>query len=215
MIEIMNTLEKEINTTGASRELESNLKIDKNKREYSTLFTVYINSVPIKVTSDLSEAYNTYESIELSEVEGQSGIYSYSAPPLSSLPEVDLPPLTEGKIITELFTLMNNTGQFMRAKGFSGSGKSWVDGIKTARIYTSIGPAKAQVTYWNKNFPNHECPKIVVLEATIKEVLDQSDRVSKAIERQKRDRANYEKKSLENKISSLTNKLNQLKQRKK
>jgi len=112
----------------------------------------------------------------------------------------------------ELFALMNSDGQFMRAKGFSGSGKSWVDGIKTARIYTSVGPAKAQVTYWKKNFPDHECPKLVVLEATIKEVLDQSDRVSEVIEKQKQDRINSKEKALKNKISSLTNALNCLNQ---
>jgi len=112
----------------------------------------------------------------------------------------------------ELFALMNNAGQFMRARGFSGSGKSWVNGIKTARIYTSIGPAKAQVTYWKKNFPDYECPKIVVLEATIKEVLDQSDRVSKVIEKQKQDKINSKEKDLKNEISSLTDELNRLKQ---
>lgn len=112
----------------------------------------------------------------------------------------------------ELFAIMNSADQFMRAKGFSGSGKSWVDGIKTARIYTSIGSAKAQITYWKKNFPDYECPKIVVLEATIKEILDQSDRVSEVIEKQKRDRINYKEKALKDKISSLTNKLNRLKQ---
>lgn len=112
---------------------------------------------------------------------------------------------------TELFVLTNNSGQFMRAKGYSGHGKSWVDGIKTAKIYTSIGPAKAQVTYWKKHFPEYECPKIVVLEATIKKVLDQSDRVDHVIEKQKRDKINSEKKALQNKISSLTNKLNKLK----
>lgn len=117
----------------------------------------------------------------------------------------------EEKSGIELFTLMNDTGQFMRAKGYSGSGKSWVDGIKTARIYTSIGPAKAQVTFWKKNFQDHECPKIVVLEATIKEVLDQNERVSEVIEKQRQDRINSSKKALENKILSLTKKLNSLK----
>lgn len=116
---------------------------------------------------------------------------------------------------TELFVLMNSNGQFMRAKGFSGSGENWVNGIKTARIYTSIGPAKAQVTYWKKNFPNHECPKIVVLEATIKKILDQSDRVSEVIEKQKRDRINSKEKAIKSKISSLTKELNQLKYRDK
>jgi hypothetical protein len=115
----------------------------------------------------------------------------------------------------ELFLLMNSSGQFMRSKGFSGSGKSWVDGIKTARIYTSIGPAKAQVTYWKKHFQEYECPKIAVLEATIKEVLDQSYRVSEVIKKQKQDKINAEEKALKNKISSLTDKLNRLKKEKK
>lgn len=116
----------------------------------------------------------------------------------------------EEKSVMELFALMNGAGQFMRAKGFSGSGKSWVDGIKTARIYTSIGPAKSQVTYWKKNFQQYECPKIVVLEATIKEVLDQSERVSKIIKKQKQDKINSKKSAIQDKIRSLTEELNQL-----
>ena len=112
----------------------------------------------------------------------------------------------------ELFVIMNSAGQYMRAKGFSGGGQSWVNGIKTARVYTSIGPAKAQVTYWKKHFPEHECPKIVVLEATIKEVLDQSDRVSEVIKKQEQARIKYEERALKNKISSLTRKLVKLKQ---
>jgi len=110
----------------------------------------------------------------------------------------------------ELFALTNSTGQYMRAKGFSGGGRSWVDGIKTARIYTSVGPAKSQVTYWKKHFPDYDCPKIVVLEATIKEVLDQSERVSEAIKKQERDKISSKKTSIQNKIRSLTEELNQL-----
>jgi len=89
MLEIINTLEKELCITGSSRSLESNLKIDKSKKEYSVSFIVYLNDVPIKETSNLSEAYDVYGSIELLKIKMPEGTYSYSSTPLRDLPEVD------------------------------------------------------------------------------------------------------------------------------
>ena len=88
------------------------------------------------------------------------------------------------KRIFELYALMNSDGQFMRAKGFSGGGNSWVNTLKTARIYTHVQPAKAQITYWKKNYPEYPAPKLVLLEATIKEIVDQTERTETIIQKQ-------------------------------
>jgi len=103
----------------------------------------------------------------------------------------------------ELFALINSNGQFMRAKGFSGDGDLWVDGIKPARIYTHVEPAKAQATYWKRNYPEYECPKIAVLEATVKNVLDQEERVAHANEIQKKREATSRKNRIVRQINKL------------
>ena len=93
----------------------------------------------------------------------------------------------------ELFVVMNEDGQFMRTKGYGGGGKSWVDTIEHAKIYTRIGPAKARVTYWKHHYPEYGCPKIVILEAKIKTILDQEERVTGIIKSIEKGKIKYKK----------------------
>jgi hypothetical protein len=66
----------------------------------------------------------------------------------------------------ELYVVKNSKGEYFRAKGFGGGGKSWVENISQAKIYTKIGQAKARVTYFTKHNPdNLPSPKIITLEA--------------------------------------------------
>jgi FtsZ-binding cell division protein ZapB len=67
----------------------------------------------------------------------------------------------------ELFAVRSAAGQYLRSKGYSGHGKNWVDDLSSARIYTKVGHARAQATWWLQNYPEHGAPEVVVLEARI------------------------------------------------
>lgn len=69
--------------------------------------------------------------------------------------------------VLEFFVVRSSSGQFFRSKGQNYSRSSWVDDIKDAKVYTKIGPAKAQATWWTRNFPDFGVPDVVVLEARI------------------------------------------------
>ena len=69
--------------------------------------------------------------------------------------------------VLEFFVVRSSSGQFFRSKGQSYSRSSWVADIRDAKVYTKIGPAKAQATWWTKNFPDFGVPDVVVLEARI------------------------------------------------
>lgn len=84
------------------------------------------------------------------------------------------------KIELELYAVCNKDGEFMRSKGYGGSGSKWVDDIKKARIYPRIGTARSQVTYWAKHYPEYDTPKIVKLLVTGLEIVDETERISKA-----------------------------------
>ena len=60
----------------------------------------------------------------------------------------------ENKETIKLYIIQNKENKYFRAKGFSGHGDSWIDNIQSAKVYTKIGSAKRQVTYWAKNFHN-------------------------------------------------------------
>jgi len=71
-----------------------------------------------------------------------------------------------------LYAVMNKEGKYFRNKGYGGYGKSWVDGLKKARIYSHPGPAKAQITYWAKTFPEYGIPVLVELRVKEMNIID-------------------------------------------
>lgn len=86
----------------------------------------------------------------------------------------------------KFYVIVNSDGKFFRSKGYGGYGNNWVDELGKAKIYSAnSGAAKAQVTYWAKNYPEYGVPKIIELTATITDVIDQRDRVKKSIEDKK------------------------------
>ncbi len=86
----------------------------------------------------------------------------------------------------DFYVVMNSDGQFFRAKGYGGSGSSWVDSLDTARIYAKIGPARNTVTFFATNYPDYPRPTIVKLSANATEIIDEKERVDKAIARKKK-----------------------------
>ena len=54
-----------------------------------------------------------------------------------------------------IYVVRNREGRFFRAKGFGGSGQSWVEDLGKARFYTKIGQAKSRVTFFSREYPQY------------------------------------------------------------
>jgi hypothetical protein len=98
-----------------------------------------------------------------------------------------------------LYAVRNKEGKWFRNKGFSydGSGtgkKSWVDDLKSAKIYPRIGQAKSRCTFFSKAYPQYGTPDLIELHVTEVKVVDQTKRVEKAIMADKKRKAKQEAK---------------------
>ncbi len=73
-----------------------------------------------------------------------------------------------------LYAVKFKDGKWLRSKGYNGYGESRVDSLDKAKIWTKIGPAKAQVTWWasHTEFTGDKAPVLVVLTASITEEVD-------------------------------------------
>jgi hypothetical protein len=92
----------------------------------------------------------------------------------------------------KLYAVINSDGKFFRSKGYGGYGQSWVDDISKAKIYPTSRPAKAQITFWGKNYPEYGIPKLIEMTATVTDIIDQTDRVDKFIKDSKLKELRYE-----------------------
>ena len=79
----------------------------------------------------------------------------------------------------EFFAVRNREGKWFRAKGYGGSGLTWVDDIKKARIYQKLGGARAIVSYFANQHPTYGIPVIVKMTVTAVEEIDETVRVEK------------------------------------
>ena len=89
----------------------------------------------------------------------------------------------------ELYVVVNQEGKFFHAIGYGGVGKSWVDTLDKAKIYTKIGQARSRVTWWFTNHPKFGRPQIIKLTATGTEILDEEERLKKAVEKKETTKA--------------------------
>lgn len=79
------------------------------------------------------------------------------------------------------YAVRSKDGKWFRSKGLYGSGESWVDDLTHAKIYSKPGPAKSQITFWAKNYPEYGVPDLVRITTGVCEYLDQTDRVKERI----------------------------------
>jgi hypothetical protein len=100
----------------------------------------------------------------------------------------------------KLYAIRNSSGQFYRSKGYSGAGSCWVNDINKARVYGSTGPARSVVTFFTKNYPDYPMPELIKLNVSGFEIMDESERVKKAIEKKAREQAAQEKRDAERAI---------------
>ena len=73
----------------------------------------------------------------------------------------------EVQIDLKLYAVQSKDGKWLRAKGYSGSGNSWVENIEDAKIYPKLGNARRQVTWWSNHFPDFGIPLIIEFQITI------------------------------------------------
>lgn len=119
----------------------------------------------------------------------------------------------------KVYLVRSKDGKYFRAKGFSGYGDSWVDDVKKAKIYPKIGPARTCVTYWVNNYPSYGVPDIIELHSTTGVILNEKERVNKAIDKIKKEKIAQELRNkqwaVERAQRDLADAQNRLKQLKK
>ena len=86
----------------------------------------------------------------------------------------------------ELYAVQNSDGKWFHRKGFGGYGETWCAEPHKARIYTKIGQARAQITYFAKNYPAFPVPKLVKLIVDRTETIDETERVAKDAKKQEK-----------------------------
>ena len=118
----------------------------------------------------------------------------------------------------KLYVVVNQDGYFFRAKGYGGFGNSWVADVQKARIYAKIGPARSTVSYFAKEHPQFGIPEIHQLNVASTIILDEKDRVIKAIkareklaERRKKAQAEWQIKEAQAQVLMAEERLRKLK----
>jgi len=104
------------------------------------------------------------------------------------------------EINLEFFAVKNSSGQYFRNVGYGGYGKSWVEELGKAKIYTKIGQARSRVTWFSRKHPEYPMPVIIKIIANRAVVLDETERVKKALLSKQRAEARKEEKYTKQKI---------------
>jgi hypothetical protein len=86
----------------------------------------------------------------------------------------------------EVYVVQNAQGQFFRAKGYSGSGKTWVNDISQAKLYPNTRGARQSITFFANAYPKLPAPVLLKLTIGKVEVMDESDRLLKAKQRKEK-----------------------------
>lgn len=97
----------------------------------------------------------------------------------------------------EFYVVRSKDGKYLRAKGYSGYGDSWVTDLKKAKVYTKRQGATAQITYWANNYPEYGVPELVPLIATLGEPIPQEERVAKVQKKKELEKLNRELRNAE------------------
>ncbi len=84
----------------------------------------------------------------------------------------------------DLYAVRSKDGKWYCSRGYGGGGSKWVDDINDAKLYSRIGQAKSQVTYWAKHYPEYGVPTLVHITCEPElEFIDQEARVAKALKK--------------------------------
>lgn len=90
----------------------------------------------------------------------------------------------------EFYAIRNQEGKWFREKGYGGSGATWVDDVKKARIWQRTAGARGVITWFATRFPTYGIPNLVKFTAQAVEIMDETERLAKREEAKKRRAAN-------------------------
>jgi hypothetical protein len=82
--------------------------------------------------------------------------------------------VTHPLAFVKIYAVQNKEGKFFRAKGYGGSGESWTDDVKKARLYLKQAPASRTVSYFAEHWPEFGVPSLVELSVGEVKILDQT-----------------------------------------
>ena len=78
-----------------------------------------------------------------------------------------------------LFSLMNAEGLFFKSGSFYNI--RWTDDINEGKVYSKVGPARSWATKFAKVFPDKAVPQILEITASSGLLVDETQRVTKAV----------------------------------
>ena len=92
----------------------------------------------------------------------------------------------------EFYVVRNKEGKYLRSKGYSGYGQSWVSELKKAKVYTKKNGATGQITYWATHYPEYGVPELIPLTCTLGEPIPQEERLDKIRKKKELEKAKSE-----------------------
>jgi len=107
----------------------------------------------------------------------------------------------------KVYAVRNKKGQWFRAKGQGGYGKSWVDDINKAKIYPKSGGARRTVTWFYNNYPEFGACYFVELNITSFTLIDETDILLKKKAKKEREKKESEVRQKEYEIERAQRKL--------
>ena len=126
--------------------------------------------------------------------------------------------MSEISVDLKFYAVRSKNGKWLRAKGYSGSGESWVTDILDAKIYPKMSNAIRQITWWSNHSPDYGIPEMVEFSITTGTIIDESDRVKKSMEKKKQkkemaeiNQRKWDLKRAEDKLKEAQEKYNELK----
>lgn len=113
----------------------------------------------------------------------------------------------------ELYIVRNLEGKFFKSIGYNHRGPSggdpgnWVEDINKAKVYTKIGQARSRVTFFANAYPKYGIPEIIKLTVASGEILDERNRVMKAVEKKVKAVEKYAKEAHQRKVGQANEEL--------
>ena len=92
----------------------------------------------------------------------------------------------------KLYAIQSKDGKWLRTMGSHGCGPKWVTDMSMAKIYTKIGSARSQVTFWSIHYPKFGIPNLIEIQCEKGIILNEDKRVEKAKEKIIKEKINRE-----------------------
>lgn len=94
------------------------------------------------------------------------------------------------KSLLTLYVIKSQDGDFFKSRGRH---ENWVNDLKKAKIYSKLGSARSEITYWANNYSEFGIPMLVELHITEIVEVDEQKRVTASIKKILNKKKQYEK----------------------